>query len=227
MMRKLLPILMVFGVFLGSVGCQTTQKLNQHCPNLDIFGKCRGPVIATESQIANCKFLGDVHGKSIWYGIFESDGVAMAQEEALRKANKLNATHIIWTKTSSAYGGTSVSANSYSCASNLIAENSGESEPRKFKQPPQPTPETVKSGSGFFVSMSGHVITNQHIVNKCKKVTVGDNAQKQVATDVIETDRENDLALLKISSLKMASAETKSLVQKLGIKIVPLAAGGT
>jgi S1-C subfamily serine protease len=57
-------------------------------------------------------------------------------------------------------------------------------------------------------------------------VTVGDNAQKQVTADVLETDRSNDLALLKISSMQMASAETKSLIQKLGIKIVPLASGG-
>jgi len=70
------------------------------------------------------------------------------------------------------------------------------------------------------------VITNQHVVDNCKKVTIGDNAQKQVAADVLETDRRNDLALLKISSLKMASVETKSLIQKLGLKLVPLASDG-
>jgi S1-C subfamily serine protease len=57
-------------------------------------------------------------------------------------------------------------------------------------------------------------------------VTVGDNAKKQVTADILETDRRNDLALLKISSLKMASVETRSLIQKLGIKIVPLASDG-
>ena len=41
--------------------------------------------------------------------------------------------------------------------------------------------------------------------------------------NVLETDRRNDLALLKISSLKMASADTKSLISKLGITVVPLA----
>ena len=87
-------------------------------------------------------------------------------------------------------------------------------------------PKTVSTGSGFFVSRSGHVITNQHVVGDCKKVTVGDNAQKQVTADVLETDRRDDLALLKISSLKMASVETKSLIQKLGVKIVPLASDG-
>jgi S1-C subfamily serine protease len=87
-------------------------------------------------------------------------------------------------------------------------------------------PKSATSGSGFFVSKSGHVITNQHIVDDCKKVTVGDNAKKQVTADILETDRRNDLALLKISSMQMASAETKSLIRKLGITVVPLASDG-
>jgi len=84
----------------------------------------------------------------------------------------------------------------------------------------------ITSGSGFFVSRSGHVITNQHLVSDCKEVTIGDNADKQVKVDILEKDARNDLALLKISSLKMASAETKSLIQKLDVKIVPLASDG-
>jgi len=64
------------------------------------------------------------------------------------------------------------------------------------------------------------------VVSDCKEVTVGDNADKQVKADILEKDAKNDLALLKISSLKMASAETKSLIQKLDVKIVPLASDG-
>ena len=97
--------------------------------------------------------------------------------------------------------------------------------PSKPKPSPPPS-KTGTSGSGFFISKKGHVITNQHIVNKCKEVTVGDNAQKQVTADVLETDRSNDLALLRISSTKMASADTKSLISKLGITVVPLASDG-
>ena len=89
-----------------------------------------------------------------------------------------------------------------------------------------PKSKTVTTGSGFFVSKNGHVITNQHVVGNCKKVTVGDNAKKQVTADIIETDRRNDLALLKLSTLKMASVETQSLIKKLGVKIVPLASDG-
>ena len=85
---------------------------------------------------------------------------------------------------------------------------------------------TSTSGSGFFVSKLGHVITNEHVVKDCKSVTVGDNANKQVTANVVETDVRNDLALLKISSMEMASANTKTLVAKLGVKIVPLASQG-
>jgi len=81
-------------------------------------------------------------------------------------------------------------------------------------------------GSGFFVSKIGHIITNQHVVSDCRKITVGDNATKQVAASILEKDKRNDLALLRISSTQMASVETKSLISKLGLKLVPLASGG-
>ncbi|MDP6427834.1 MAG: S1C family serine protease, partial [Rhodospirillales bacterium] len=89
-----------------------------------------------------------------------------------------------------------------------------------------PPPKSDSTGSGFFVSKLGHVVTNQHVVDKCKSVTVGDNANNQVTARVLETDRRNDLALLRISSMQMASAETKTLIRKLGIKVVPLATNG-
>ena len=113
---------------------------------------------------------------------------------------------------------------------NARLKKQNQSKPKQVakRTPPKksPPPKSATSGSGFFISKKGHVITNQHIVNKCKEVTVGDNAQKQVTADVLETDRSNDLALLRISSTKMASADTKSLISKLGITVVPLASHG-
>ena len=93
--------------------------------------------------------------------------------------------------------------------------------PRRKEQLPQ-----LGTGSGFFVSKMGHVITNAHVVHNCKKITIGDNANKQVPAELINTDRSNDLALLKLSTLEMASAESQSLIQKLGITVVPLASKG-
>jgi uncharacterized protein len=93
---------------------------------------------------------------------------------------------------------------------------------------PNPTPpsKSATSGSGFFVSKLGHIVTNQHVVKECSSLTVGDNAKTQVRAEVIETDKRNDLALLKISSTEMASVETKSLISKLGLRVVPLSSNG-
>ena len=94
------------------------------------------------------------------------------------------------------------------------------------QQPPEEQTPQSGSGSGFFVSKMGHVITNAHVVKGCNRVTVGDNANKQVSADIINTDRSNDLALLKLSTLEMTSAESKSLIQKLSIAVIPLASKG-
>ncbi|MBT4118759.1 MAG: trypsin-like serine protease [Rhodospirillaceae bacterium] len=99
----------------------------------------------------------------------------------------------------------------------------------KTTSPTSPRNSSRKSGStgsGFFVSKLGHVITNQHVVNNCKSVTVGGNANKQVTATIVETDQRNDLALLKISNMKTASVETKTLVAKLGLTVTPLASQG-
>ena len=99
--------------------------------------------------------------------------------------------------------------------------------PEVAEKPPSPEIVVSTSGSGFFVSKLGHVVTNEHVVKECKTITVGDNANRQVSVEVIETDRRNDLALLKLSSTSMASAETKSLISKLGIQIASKAGGGS
>ena len=97
--------------------------------------------------------------------------------------------------------------------------------PQQLQTEKEPSPQS-RTGSGFFVSKMGHVITNAHVVKNCNKVTVGDNANKQVPAELINTDRTNDLALLKLSTLEMASVESKSPIQKLSIVVVPLASKG-
>ena len=106
--------------------------------------------------------------------------------------------------------------------------NKPKSELFSKKTPPKKLPRSKSgsTGSGFFVSKLGHIITNEHIVRHCGSVTVGDKANKQVAASVLDTDKRNDLALLRISSTQMASVETKSLISKLGLKLVPLASEG-
>jgi uncharacterized protein len=107
-------------------------------------------------------------------------------------------------------------------------------EPQVIAEKPKPKSNppagNITSGSGFFVSKLGYVVTNQHVVGECKSISVGDSSRKQIAAELVQQDKKNDLALLKISSTKMASADTKSLIRKLGIKVasrnVPLSSDG-
>ena len=60
----------------------------------------------------------------------------------------------------------------------------------KIKQKP-----SYEIGSGFYVSKFRHIVTNQHVVNQCKKITVGDSMNSQIPADLI-SDKRNDLAIL-------------------------------
>lgn len=57
--------------------------------------------------------------------------------------------------------------------------------------------EPTVSGTGFVVSRQGHVLTNHHVVEKCRAVRVTTEGRKQGVT-VLGTDAENDLALLQL-----------------------------
>jgi len=56
-------------------------------------------------------------------------------------------------------------------------------------------------GSGFYVSASGHIITNYHVIEGCKEITIGDKNSKTVVS-VISEDGNNDIALLKSKNSK-------------------------
>jgi len=56
----------------------------------------------------------------------------------------------------------------------------------------------VASGSGFYVSEQGHIITNHHVIDGCQDIKVHSKG-KVLETIKIADDKRNDLALLKIS----------------------------
>ena len=55
------------------------------------------------------------------------------------------------------------------------------------------------SGTGFYVSDEGHIITNHHVINGCSEVKVHAEGKSTTAT-ILAKDASNDLALLKISN---------------------------
>lgn len=54
------------------------------------------------------------------------------------------------------------------------------------------------SGSGFLISADGYVVTNYHVVEGAKQVTVIPHGAEEVTAKVVGTDATNDVALLKI-----------------------------
>ncbi|HEX5775228.1 MAG TPA: Do family serine endopeptidase [Caulobacteraceae bacterium] len=61
-----------------------------------------------------------------------------------------------------------------------------------------PLPRAQASGSGFFISPDGYVVTNNHVVENAEKITVTLKDGKEVQADVIGRDEGTDLAVLKV-----------------------------
>ncbi len=71
------------------------------------------------------------------------------------------------------------------------------------------------SGTGFFVSAQGHVLTNHHVVNGCKTLHASLVGNTPVEAKVLASDARNDLALLK-TDLKPSSVPPFRPRAKLG-----------
>ncbi len=57
-------------------------------------------------------------------------------------------------------------------------------------------------GSGFFIDDKGHVVTNNHVIDGATKVRVLLNDGEEVSAEIVGTDPETDLAVLKVDSDK-------------------------
>jgi serine protease Do len=72
---------------------------------------------------------------------------------------------------------------------------------RKGKGAPskkQQGPEVQASGSGFFISPDGYLVTNNHVVENADSIKVTLNDKRQLTAKVIGRDEGTDLAVLKV-----------------------------
>src|SRR5262249_23575806 len=69
---------------------------------------------------------------------------------------------------------------------------------------------TVSSGTGFFVSTSGYVLTNAHVVDGCTQAQITQNAQAPILARVSARDVVNDLALLQTSATPQTIAPLRA-----------------
>jgi serine protease Do len=73
---------------------------------------------------------------------------------------------------------------------------------KQFGSPNGSTPPatvTLGEGSGFFISSDGYIVTNNHVVQNAKLVTVTMDDGKALDAKVIGTDPKTDLALIKVT----------------------------
>jgi serine protease Do len=54
------------------------------------------------------------------------------------------------------------------------------------------------SGSGFFISGDGYIVTNNHVVENADKITVRTTDERSLTASVVGRDPETDLAVLKV-----------------------------
>ena len=78
--------------------------------------------------------------------------------------------------------------------------------PFPFSAPPQPegeegeppTMEGAGSGSGFFISADGYIVTNNHVVENASEITVRLTDDRELTARVVGRDELTDLAVLKV-----------------------------
>ena len=67
-----------------------------------------------------------------------------------------------------------------------------------FSTEDQNTVVAASSGTGFFVSTNGHMVTNNHVIDSCDMVKAHYKG-RELDANVLFTDRSNDLAIIKVN----------------------------
>ena len=63
---------------------------------------------------------------------------------------------------------------------------------------PEPPKNSGSSGTGFFVSTQGHLVTNAHVVKDCGSIEVKASDGVRISASKLAADERNDLALLRV-----------------------------
>lgn len=72
--------------------------------------------------------------------------------------------------------------------------------------PRGPRPERISGGSGFVISSDGYILTNHHVIDGADEVTVRLRDRRELVAKVVGSDRDTDIALLKVDATGLAAA---------------------
>ncbi|WP_052764011.1 S1C family serine protease [Microvirga massiliensis] len=87
---------------------------------------------------------------------------------------------------------------------------------------PPKQPSRSSSGTGFFVTSEGHIVTNSHVVAGCSTIEVKSPSGTAASARLLAQDSTNDLALLKVEQ-----TVSKAASLRLGVRLgEPIAAFG-
>jgi S1-C subfamily serine protease len=81
---------------------------------------------------------------------------------------------------------------------------------------------SLSSGTGFFVSERGYVVTAAHVVENAKKVAVITRSGQELEAEIVDTDEANDLALLKADASAKALRIATDSEANVGEKILTI-----
>ena len=80
-------------------------------------------------------------------------------------------------------------------------------------------PQLRATGSGFYVTRSGYLLTNHHVIAECREVRVGAD-EKGLAAKVVASDPERDLALVQAAAPGPAAVVFRADLPRLGESVV-------
>lgn len=72
--------------------------------------------------------------------------------------------------------------------------------------PRGPMPERISGGSGFVISSDGYILTNHHVIDGADEVTVRLRDRRELVATVVGSDRDTDIALLKVDATGLPAA---------------------
>lgn len=84
----------------------------------------------------------------------------------------------------------------------------------------QPACAEISTGSGFFITKDGYFVTNFHVIEGAKEISIHTSNGKPLPADIVRVDKANDLAILKVDGNHFPLAITNSRSVKRGQRVI-------